>query len=534
MQRPAGANATLLVLDVYAWASTLGSGRLATRTEEKNMNTRIRPKLVVSAVTLAALATGCAGAPDASKTLTRGRITSGEVVPAEELRVAEYLNYYPQHFTEPTSGQVGLDLRVGNPRVSANGGPAWLQVGLQARSDKQTAVAPLNLALVIDTSGSMQDPEKMPYVKAGLQRFLGSLAPNDQVALVGYSDGTNVRVPSQPVGDGRWIAEAVGGLEPGGSTNLHDGLMAGLAEVDRNFDTRRNNTVVLLTDGIANVGETDPGRIAADAQQYTDRGIHVTTIGLGHDINDALLSELARQGQGGYHYIDRADELDRVFRAGVSAMVQQAASDVTVTLVPAAGVRLVGVTGYDGQPPAGPVTVKLKDMGTGDSQVLLAQLDVVPQRAGPVPLADVTLDYQDRIGGAQGHATRTAMADLAPGGAGDPLYDTEVLRNVTIQQSAEGLKDIDRLYRSGRYQEAWDLANRLEHDLRRVAALTGEKQMTDDADLMRRYQDTLAGWVRQETGTDPGYEAGRGVDAGADPGRLVREPTPGAAVIEVR
>ena len=85
----------------------------------------------------------------------------------------------------------------------------------------------------------------------------------------------------------------------------------------------------------------------------------------------------------------------------------------------------------------------------------------------------------------------------------DPLWDVEVLRNVTIQRTAEGLKEISQLYQAQRYQEAWNLAHRLEADLRAVAALTGEKQMAADADLMRRYQETLAQWVRRQTGRGP-------------------------------
>jgi hypothetical protein len=78
-----------------------------------------------------------------------------------------------------------------------------------------------------------------------------------------------------------------------------------------------------------------------------------------------------------------------------------------------------------------------------------------------------------------------------------------VLRNVTIQRMAEGLREIDRLYQARRYEEAWDLAYRLEQALREVARLTGETQMVKDADLMRTYEDTLARWVQQETGRQP-------------------------------
>lgn len=99
--------------------------------------------------------------------------------------------------------------------------------------------------------------------------------------------------------------------------------------------------------------------------------------------------------------------------------------------------------------------------------------------------------------------TMTVYADSARMEHYDPLWDTEVLRNATIQRTAESLRDIDRLYQAKRYQEAWELAYRLEQDLREVARLTHEDQIIQDANLMRRYQDTLARWVQNQTGRSP-------------------------------
>jgi Ca-activated chloride channel homolog len=467
----------------------------------------------------------CAAPMDASKARSRAVIQQGGIVPAEELRVAEYLNYYEQHFPEPAETVLGLDLRPGNPQMPADGGEAWVQIGIQAKSALPEEIAPLNLALVIDRSGSMDTPEKMPYLKRSLRVFLQSLAANDIVSIVAYSTEPEVIVPARQVGDGAWIDQAIARLEPGGSTNLHGGLMLGFREVDSGFDVRRNNRVVLLTDGIANAGVTDPDRIAADAAEYNQRGIYLSTIGLGRDFNDALLSRLAIQGQGAYHFIDSAEEIEKVFRKEVLGLVQKAAGDVSVLLSPGDGVRLVGLTGYEGQPPAGPVEVRLRDMGTGDSQVVLAQLDVASGRAGRRLLADVELRYTDLFANRRATITSAAFADAGATEDYDSLWDLEVLRNATIQQTAEGLKEIDRLYRSERYREAWELAHRLEQDLRRVADLTNEEQMEKDAGLIHQYQETLARWVESQTGSRPTAEGGapqptrfyRGRDATPEP-----------------
>ncbi len=132
--------------------------------------------------------------------------------------------------------------------------------------------------------------------------------------------------------------------------------------------------------------------------------------------------------------------------------------------------------------------------------------------------------------------TQSVAADASYLNNYDPTWDVEVLRNVTIQRTAEGLKEIDRLYKSARYMEAWQLAYRLEQDLRAVARLTGEAQMVKDADMMRKYEDTLALWVLKQTGKMPQPSGGASSDQPLTPtsgGRqLLATPTPRA--IEIR
>ena len=477
------------------------------------------------------LAGACAPAPqDASKARSRALINQGVIVPAEEVRVAEYLNYYEQHFPAPTETALGLDLRLGNEQIPTAGGEVWLQIGVQAREAGDEQVTPLNLALVIDRSGSMDAPDKWPYLQQSLRVFFESLDPDDIVAVIGYDDYAEVVLPAQRAGDRRWIEQTIGRLYPRGSTNLHAGLMLGFQEVDKNFDIRRNNRVILLTDGIANRGVTDPDQIARDALAYNERGIYLSTIGLGLDFNDALLSQLARQGKGAYHFIDSAEEMDKVFRREVAGLVEKVAREVAVTVYPGEGVEMVALTGYEGRPPAGPVQITMQELGTGDGQVLLAQLQVSPGRGGERLVATVTLDYFDVFGQRSEQVTQEVKARTGAGTDYDPLWDLEVLRNATIQRTAEGLKEIDKLYQARRYEDAWKLAYDLEQALREVARLTGDEAMIKDAELMQRYQSVLAEQIRYEGGQVP-QPAPEGT-LRPYRGRTVK-PTPSVPVLEV-
>lgn len=447
--------------------------------------------------------TACASAQDASKAYSRAAINRGVIVPAESIRVHEFLNYYEQRFPAPLDEPLALDVRLGNPEIPIGGGPVWLQIGLQARAADKVERTPLNLALVLDTSGSMDAPDKMPYLKQSLMVFLGSLQPDDRVALVTYSDAAHLLWQSQQVGDGAWIRGTVEGLWPEGSTNLHAGLMLGLEEVERNFDIRRNNRVILLTDGIANRGVTDPGRIAREALQFNQMGIYLSTIGLGLDFNDHLLSTLAQQGSGAYHFVDSAQEMDKVFRQEVDGLIERVANDVRISILPEAGIELQMVTGFEGSPPADGAQVVLQDMGAGDSQVLMVQLQAGSGAARNRPLAQITLSYFDVFSQRPREATQMAGAYATDLTRYDPLADVELLRNATIVRSAETLIAIDDLFNSGRFESAFYMAQAMEQDLRRVAALAGDSQMIEDADLFARYQVTLSNALGYDPETNP-------------------------------
>lgn len=455
--------------------------------------------LFLATILVATLISGCGASTDASKSISRGAINRGVIVQADSIRVNEYLNYYEQRFPEPIDQPVGLDLRLGNTQLPSSGGEIWLQIGLQAMKTEANERTPLNLALVLDASGSMGSSDKMPYLKQSLMVFLESLHPDDIVAIVAYSDDAWLLRPAQEVGSGDWIRRTVEQLRPGGVTNLHAGLMVGLTQVDQNFDIRRSNRVILLTDGIANEGVTDPDHIAADALAYNDRGIFLSTIGLGYDLNDDLLSALARQGKGAYHFVDSAQEMNKIFSQEVEGLVEKVASDVRVSIRSISGTKLASITGFEGQIPAEGAQVMLQDMGAGDSQVIMVRLDGRSNSMGSMTVAEVTLQYTDVFAQKPREIYEAVTLHVSEDGRYNSLADVEVCRNATIVKSAEALKTISDLVDNGRYVEAWQLASDIEAELRRVASLTGDAQMVQDADLFQRYLITLETYL----GYDP-------------------------------
>jgi hypothetical protein len=143
-------------------------------------------------------------------------------------------------------------------------------------------------------------------------------------------------------------------------------------------------------------------------------------------------------------------------------------------------------------------------MSLEDSQVVLAQLQVGSDRTGTRTLAKIRLSYFDELAQRTVSVEKSISGEMISGMSGyDPTWDLEILRNVTIQQTAEGMQEIDRLFDAKKYEQAWRIAVELERKITEVARLTGDTQMYDDADLMRKYQETLSDAVFQTQGRQP-------------------------------
>jgi hypothetical protein len=251
----------------------------------------LRNLLTLSLIFLALSAGGAVraqeGASSAAAARTRYLSEMGLIPASRSVAIEEFVNYHRHQFGRPKAGDaVLLDVRWGNDRVSASEPEAVLQIGFStALAGDRAQLPPVNLALVIDRSGSMADADKLSRVKEALLTLVTQLRETDLLSLVVFDSEAQVLRPARPVGDREELRRLIRGMEPGSSTNLHAGLMLGYQEALRSFRRDGTNRVVLLTDGIANQGVTDPARIAADSLSYNDRGVDLSTIGVGLDLN---------------------------------------------------------------------------------------------------------------------------------------------------------------------------------------------------------------------------------------------------------
>ena len=204
---------------------------------------------------------------------------------------------------------------------------------------------PLNLAIVIDRSGSMTG-QPLEEAKRAAAFLVENLRPCDRVSIVTYADEAEVLVSGRPVGRGVEITDAIRSIDVGGSTALHDGWMTGVEQAAQMREPEQMGRVLLLSDGRANRGERNPAMLAQDAARIAATGITTTTCGLGAHFDEFLMLEIAQAGQGSAYYGERAEDLIDPFREELELLSNLIARRLRLSLTAGDGVDMMVLNGY--------------------------------------------------------------------------------------------------------------------------------------------------------------------------------------------
>jgi len=279
------------------------------------------------------------------------------------------------------STTINLMIEVHAPRE------AW--PGIQERP-------PVNLALVLDRSGSMEDKGKLEYAKRAAKLMVDLLDPRDRVAIVEYDDRINVLWPSAPVENAREIHRRIDGLTSRGSTNLTGGMMRGVDEVLKHFDRSELNRVVLLSDGLANQGITDPYDISREVRGARRDGVRISTIGLGLDYDENLMQAIAENGAGNYHYVEHPSQIARIFEEELSTLVRTTARDIHLRIRESGAIEEIDVISIETETPQ---DVAVGDMFAGETQRVMLRVDIAATDAPTLSLGDLEVTYTDARSG---------------------------------------------------------------------------------------------------------------------------------------
>ena len=266
----------------------------------------------------------------ASYTVARRFVQDGNLPHPDSVRVEEFVNFFDQGYAPPEQGAFAIHVD-GSP--SPFGGEKhWLiRVGLQGKQISNDERKDATLVFAIDVSGSMAREDRLGLVKRSLRLLVDELRPTDEVGIVIYGSAGSVLLEPTDGGEKRSILSAIDRLEPGGSTYAEDGLRLAYEMAAKRVQPGRVTRVILLSDGVANVGNTGPESILKQIRERVDEGVTLTTIGVGMgNFNDVLMEQLANDGDGSYYYVDTLNQARRVFVEKLVGTLQDIAKDTKV------------------------------------------------------------------------------------------------------------------------------------------------------------------------------------------------------------
>ncbi len=277
------------------------------------------------------LSTFAIDADTGSFVLTRQYLRDDLLPPPEAIRLEEFVNYFDQDYPLPTEEEVfNIVLEAASTPFSAEGNYV-LRVGIQSYDIPLEQRPDANLAFVVDVSGSMDREDRLEAVKEALYALIDQLRPADTIGIVVYSTNARVVLQPTPVSEADTIREAIAQLRPEETTNVQEGLQFGYEMAGANFNAARINRIILCSDGVANVGDTDPELILESVREQAREGITLTTVGFGMgNFNDVILEQLADDGNGRYYYVDTQSEARRLFVERLTGTLIDVAADARI------------------------------------------------------------------------------------------------------------------------------------------------------------------------------------------------------------
>ncbi|MFL5344235.1 MAG: vWA domain-containing protein [Hyalangium sp.] len=316
-------------------------------------------------------------------TLARRKILEGSLPSPEGVRVEEFLNYFRYSYEGPTDGSpfaVHMDAAP-SPYTP---GRHLLRVGLQGKQLSISERKPAHLTFLVDVSGSMQSPDKLPLAKRALRMLVDNLRDGDTVAMVTYAGHVKVALPPTGLEKKAVIHQAIEELEASGSTAMSDGIQLAYKQAMKTVDDQSTSRVLILSDGDANVGATSHEEILKMIQGYVKEGITVTTLGFGMgNYKDELMEQFANKGNGNHYYVDSLMEARRIFQEQLGGTLEVIAQDVKLQVeFDPAQVARYRLVGYENRAIA---DIQFRDdkvdageLGSGHTVTALYELELKP------------------------------------------------------------------------------------------------------------------------------------------------------------
>ncbi len=375
----------------------------------------------------------------ASYSNVRRFLNQGRLPPADAVRTEELINYFRYDYPLPRDRSQPFSTNVTVAPSPWAEGRQLVHIGLQGYNIVPRERPPLNLVLLLDVSGSMNAPNKLPLLQQSFRMLIDQLNARDRVAIVVYAGAAGTVLEPTPGNEHARILAALDSLRPGGSTAGGEGLRQAYALAEQNFNANSVNRVIIGTDGDFNVGIADPRQLQDFVERKRETGIYLSVFGFGGgNYNDALMQRLAQNGNGVATYIDTVNEARRVLRDEMASNMFTIANDVKIQVEfnPArvAEYRLIGYeTRMLRREDFNNDAVDAGEIGSGHSVTAIYEITPVGGPTFTEPLR-----YQDRAAPAPSTASELAFLRIRyklPGEENSrlierPITNADVVTNI--------------------------------------------------------------------------------------------------------
>ena len=358
--------------------------------------------------------------------------------------------------------QITLDVSLGTPTMLAGAKQkTYLRVNMTGCDLKDTGRrAPVNVAFVLDKSGSMQG-EKITKVKQAARMAIDKLRDEDIVSVVAYDSTVQVLVPATRLTDRNQVYAAIDRLQADHSTALFAGVSKGAAELHKFLDKERVNRIILLSDGLANVGPSSPGDLAELGTSLGREGISVSTIGLGMDYNEDLMTKLAQKSDGNHMFAENAADLERTFAQEFGDVLTVVAQKVKINIRCGDGVRPVRVLGREADIVGQTTTLALNQLYGRQTKYIILEVEVTGgTKETEMNVASVNVAYLNMATNAEETIQReakVAFTDLPA--LVEANTKTDVMAAAVYQIGVENNMLATKLRDEGKIDEAREVLN---------------------------------------------------------------------------
>jgi len=351
---------------------------------------------------------------------------------------------------------VKLDVQMSTPVVLAGTSQkAYMRVALTGLESRRRHRAPVNVAIVLDRSGSMGG-SKIEEAKRAALMALRKLGDDDIVSIITYHSTVDVLVPATKLSDRGSIRRAIQGIEAGGRTALFAGVSKGARELRKFVDRNRVNTLILLSDGLANVGPSSPGELGRLGASLAREGITVTTIGLGLQYNEDLMTRLAMASDGNHFFVEDEEDLELAFATEFGDALSVVGQGFTIYIECPPGVRPIRMVGREAEIAGREVHASLNQIYRDQTRYLLLEVELSPADAGKAQrVGDVEVGYYDLDSGSRAKLQDSVSVTYAKSPAAvEKASNREVMTAVVSQIGAERNEAATALRDKGKVEEA--------------------------------------------------------------------------------